>query len=80
MKSKAIRKSKNKVTKKDKIKGWIFIIFGIIGLIIYVGVSVKDIKLGGGFFVILLSLVFILEGSRLRKGKKSILFTPSFNP
>jgi len=69
-----MKKLSNKATKKEKIKGIALILLGIIGLIIYVIASFKEIKLSGGFFIILGSIGLIWEGLRMAKNQYSLGF------
>ena len=69
-------KKKSHISKKQRIRGFIFIGMGIIGLINYIVTAFKDIQLGTiGFLIVLVSIGLIWDGWRAIKGKKSLLFS-----
>ena len=72
-------KMKQKVNKKEKLKGILIIGLGIVGLVIFAAVSFKGTKLSGGFFIVLGSIGLIWEGLRIKNGKKSIFFNITNN-
>jgi len=62
-------------SKKNNIKGNLFVLLGIMGIILYIILEFKNIKMGaGGFFMIIVSIFLIIEGRRIKKSKKSWLF------
>ena len=68
-------KKKQKVSRGSVIKGNLFILLGIIGILFYAYLSYNDFYTGrGGFFITIISVFLIYEGYVIRKGKKSVLF------
>jgi len=70
--------ARKKVYRKKIIKGNIIIGIGIFAITFYAFLSFNDYALGrAGFFIILIGIISILEGSRIKKGKDSGLFNPN---
>ncbi len=71
---------KNKVSKKDKTKGLVFIIIGLIVSFVFYFSIIIEVSLGGSLIIMIIGVWLILEGSAIRrgkrKGKKSKLFNP----
>ncbi len=70
------KSSSNKKSNKNKIKGIIFIVLGVFCFIVNFMVQSKDLNLSGGIFIMVLGIALIVEGFRIKNGKKSILFNP----
>ena len=62
---------------KKSIKGNLLILLGIMGILFYTILAFNDVNTGaGGFFIMLISIILIIEGFRIKKGKKFGLFDP----